>query len=448
MAHALIKLTETLYNKPHLITPDSFDRILSYLEDRNNGNIDLSVLTEKNLSDREEREHLQYNPDTLTGVIDIEGPLTYKTTGWEMLCGGASYESIVSQFNTMASMGAKTIILMNDSGGGQAYGMFEAGRLLRSRSDELGIHLISYVDGMSASASYGLSASAHEIIMNPEAEVGSIGVVMRLMNDSEHLKKEGYERTFIYAGKNKIPFDAEGKFSKDFLADLQEGVDITYDKFVSYVAEMRGIDKQTVIDTEARMFRADQALSIGLADKVMTHIEFMEYQASFTTGERKVFGKQILGKQASQSTKETEVEMKQLEELQASYAALEAKHTEKEAELASVAASLSETKEQLEQANAQVEQLTAQIETAKLDARKEKINAVVADKEQQASLFEATKGMDEAGFAVVLSTLSAKEQLVAKSDMFKEIGANGDHEEASDRSLSLVTKKIEASKKQ
>lgn len=212
------------------------------------------------------------------GVINIEGPLTYKSSGFEMLCGGASYEGILSQAKQFyADPNINTVVQMINSGGGEAYNCFQYSAELRKLADQAGKRLVTYVDGMAASAAYALGCASHEVIMNPDAEVGSIGVVVRLVNSNEANKKAGVETTYITAGDSKVPFDAEGGFREDFKADLQSKVDSLYLDFINHVATMRNISEDIVMSTEAKTFMKESALELGLADKVMTGSEFKEY---------------------------------------------------------------------------------------------------------------------------------------------------------------------------
>lgn len=417
MAHELKLLTRKLNNTPHLIDPVSFQGILEYLTERNVG----EMAVHSKSKEKEER-YLNYNSDTKVGTISVEGPITYKSTGWEALCGGCSYESVVEQFNSMVDMGAKTVILWADSGGGEAYGMMETGRYLRKRADESGIKILTYVDGLSASACYGLTCIADEVIVNPNAEVGSIGVVVRLINDSKALEQKGYERTFVYAGGNKVPFNDEGEFREEFLADIQTKVNTLYEEFTVYVSEMRDIPVDQVKSTEAKVFMARDSVSLGLVDKIMTHEEFMDYQAEFSKKENNMLSKTNL---FGFSKDNSEVEMKQLEELQAQHSELEAKFNEQGVELqaqvekvASLSAELSQVQEKLKAAVEEKQALQAAAEQQKINARKEAIKAVEADVEKQAALFEATITLSDAAFETVVSSMKAKEDKLEESDLF------------------------------
>lgn len=449
MAHELKLLTKKLNNTPHLIDPVSFQGIVDYLSDRNVGEM---VIDSK--SKKKEDKYLNYNPDTKAGVISVEGPLTYKSTGWEALCGGCSYESVVEQFNSMVDMGAKTVILWADSGGGEAYGMMETGRYMRKRANEAGVKILTYVDGISASACYGITCIADEVIANPNAEVGSIGVVVRLMNDSKALEQKGYERTFVYAGGNKVPFNAGGEFREEFLSDIQSKVDALYEEFTGYVSEMRGVSVDQVKSTEAKVFMAKDSVSLGLVDKLMTHEEFMDYQADFSNKETNMLSKtNLFGMKAEDNL--SEVEMSKLEELQAQHSELEAKFNEQGAELqaqvekvASLSAELSQVQEQLQAALEEKQALEASAEEQKVNTRKEAIKAVEGDVEKQAALFEATASLSDAAFETIVSSMKAKEEKLEESDLFTQKSKQMEVEEPKDENPTATLLKTKYQPKQ
>ena len=279
MAHELGRLSASLTNKPQLITPDTFNHYLSIIDDRSMEVIKANHEAKKlAIEEGVDSEASGADLGATVGVLSIDGPLTYKSSGFEALCGGASYQSILAQAKTLFSNPEiSTVVQMVSSGGGEAFAVMNTASELRKLADQSGKRLITYVDGMSASAAYALGCASHEIIMHPDAEVGSIGVVVRLTNSNEAEKKAGVETTYITAGDSKVPFDANGEFREDFKADLQSKVDSLYLDFINHVATMRNISPETVMDTQAKMFMKEKALELGLADKVMTPTEFKEY---------------------------------------------------------------------------------------------------------------------------------------------------------------------------
>lgn len=436
MAHSALRIKEKLCNTPHLISPTSFDSIISYLENK-----DFAEYKADGGYDSDEAGIYTYNEDTGVGFIEVNGALTYKSTGMEMFCGGTSYQGVLGAMNELVEEGAKVVVLSVDSGGGEAYSMIQTSSQLRQMADAAGIKLLTYVDGMSASAAYGLSVAAHEIIVNPDSEVGSIGVVVRLMNDSKALEKEGYERSFVYAGESKIPYAEDGSFRKEFIQDIQYKVDALYEQFTGYVAEMRGISVDAVKKTQANTFIASDAVRLGLADKVMTRLEFFEYLAD--EAEQQQTGGTMLPKLFSMSVKQKEnADMAQLEALQAQMAEMQASLASKSAEFETKMAELSagyESKmaamqEELTKALAEKQSLQAAMESIekaraeeKVMKRKASLSAVVGDLKVDA-LMAAVGGLEDAAFEAVVASFDAANKVQAESDAFKELGVSGEAE--------------------
>lgn len=275
--HKLPRLSKSLLEKPQFIIEEKAREIAEVLDNREL----LHSYAKEAFFDDDQDDFISDEETTLLsngiGTLHVEGPTTYKKTGWEAMCGGCSYVGLIEDMEELVEKGVSTVLMKVNSGGGQAYRMMYSANKLRELADKNNIKMIGYVDGMAASAGYGLLSACHEIVVNPEAEVGSVGVVVSLMNNSKHLEKEGFERTFITAGSEKVPYDKDGSFREGFLSDIQESVDTLYEKFTSHVASMRNIDVQTVIDTQAKIMKAEKALEIGFIDKIMEEDEFQEY---------------------------------------------------------------------------------------------------------------------------------------------------------------------------
>lgn len=213
------------------------------------------------------------------GVLSVSGVLTAKPHPYKALCGLTDYQSLVSEMEAYAKSGKKTVVMVLESDGGEAYGVFSAAKRIRKLADEHNIKLIGYVDGNCCSAAYALGSVCHELISHDESfSIGSIGVVIKLLNDSKKLENEGYSRTFIFAGNNKIPFAQDGSFKQSFLDDLQESVNSTYQNFVEHAATYReGMSVDDVKNTQAKVYNAEKALKIKLVDKLMTQEQFLNY---------------------------------------------------------------------------------------------------------------------------------------------------------------------------
>lgn len=275
MAHELLRLTQRLCNKPQLISLDAISVVMGYLDERNK-----ESLRVKPPEQEQTKEPAKPMVNGTVGMLSIEGALT--NIKYEGICGeeGCSYEGLIEKAEQLVAEGVETIILDIDSGGGEAYGCFESASQVRQLATDNNVKLITYVDGVAASAAYAWASIADEIIVNPMAKVGSIGVVVQLMNTIKFEKSKGLERVFIYAGDSKIPFDVDGNFTESFISDIQESVNFYYSEFTSFVETRRPMTLEQIQDTEAKVYLPKEALSLGLIDKVMTKQEFINYAFS------------------------------------------------------------------------------------------------------------------------------------------------------------------------
>lgn len=439
MAHKITRLKAKLLNTPHLIDEQSFNAILSYINDRNATGI--LAGRDDDDEDKYERSRFLYNDESRTAILYIEGPLTAKSTGMEMLCGGTSYEGLKEDFADAVELGAKTVAWMIDSPGGEAATMLDTANYLRKMADDNGVKIISYVDGgTAASAAYGLACVSDEIVAQADASIGSIGVLVRLMNDSKHLEQEGYERTFVTAGSEKVPFSEDGSFRKEFLEDIQYKVDKLYESFTSHVATHRGMSVEAVKATEARTYLADDAMRIGLVDKVMSLDDFYEYLAEYASAQRQLIGeKQTMFKfkKEAQAAAEAKTQVAEMVDVQA---AIEAAVAELQA---SHIAEMGAIKEQLEAMQAAIQEkesllakaqdTIAQMEqqhtvSAKEMKLKERTNALAECMDADAAKVNALalEALDDDAFAVVLSGYQAQRKALEGSDLFKRVSEVGE----------------------
>lgn len=283
MAHKLLNLASRVFNKPQFMLLEDFNNIVEYLVDRNNENVTIDTSPKEELryeGDRDSEHYKLYrlgiNPETMQGTLDISGTLVYRAGQSEGLCSGEliSYEKLEKQFKAQIDAGITSAVMVIDSGGGEAYGCFEAANNVKKLAKDNNIKLYTYVDGTAASAAYAWASIADEVIANPQARVGSIGVVVQLINNTKMLEKAGISRSFIFAGENKIPFDSEGEFTDEFKNKIQKSVNKSYKSFVDFIATNRTLQATDVSSTQAEVYDADEALTLGLIDKIMTREEF------------------------------------------------------------------------------------------------------------------------------------------------------------------------------
>lgn len=177
------------------------------------------------------------------------------------------YNFIRNQHNAaMLDPDVKYIVHDHNSYGGEAAGCFElADEIYDSRGDK---PIIAVVDSNCYSASMALASSADKIFVTPSSGVGSIGVVAMHVDMSKMLADWGINITFIHSGDHKVDGNPYEKLDPAVKKEIQAGVDKSRAKFVSLVARNLGLDEKVVYDTEARTYRADDALKLGLVHAI------------------------------------------------------------------------------------------------------------------------------------------------------------------------------------
>jgi ClpP class serine protease len=224
---------------------------------------------------QEQKKSPKVSYDSASGiaVLSVHGPLTYRDEGMDALCGMASYEGLLQQAADAIEAGVKTIVMDVDSGGGSAQGCFSTCNELRAMCDANGVSLMSSVDGSACSAAYAWACVADEIVADKYSEVGSIGVLISLRNPDEMTKAT----TYITDGADKVPFDKSGGYKESFLEELQMKATKLGDAFREHVSSYTGLTPDELKATQAKVYMATDALSMGMVNKIMTKSEFISY---------------------------------------------------------------------------------------------------------------------------------------------------------------------------
>lgn len=162
----------------------------------------------------------------------------------------------------------KRIVFDMNSYGGEAAGCFECAADIPKFAN--GKPTMAVVDSNCYSACYALASQCDKIVVTPSGGVGSVGVVAMHVNVGPVLEKFGYEITFIFAGDHKVDGNPYEALPDDVKASMQASINKSYDAFVTLVAAGRKIDEKAIRDTQARTYRADDALRLGLIDAIAT----------------------------------------------------------------------------------------------------------------------------------------------------------------------------------
>ena len=441
-----------IYNKALLITLNDLHPIVDYLSSPERVaslRFEQDTQVAPQLSDYPLQEdydkatmaYLGINPETKVGVLNIDGTLVNREGQMNSQCIElTSYQGLKKKFESQIEMGIQSCVMMINSGGGECFGAWSTANYVQKLARQHNIKLIAYVNGTSASAAYVWASVADKVISHPLGQVGSIGVVVQLYNDSKMLDKMGVERSFVYAGGNKIPFDKQGNFTETFVKDLQDSVDKTYAKFVNHVAVNRNLTEQQVINTNASVFDADVALTLGLIDDVM---ELEDFEILYGLKSPKTSGINSVRLEAPNNflqseenmTKNVELNADELQELKTQLATATDKNEQLSATIADMQANYDAVKEQFEvnkvalaealqsKADLEAEKVKAELD-ARVAQRTAKLEASLGkDNEQVVTLLASTQTLSDEQFDVIAKSLELKQETQEKQ--FAEIGGEG-----------------------
>ncbi|MBP2251550.1 protease-4 [Halarchaeum solikamskense] len=130
--------------------------------------------------------------------------------------------------------------------------------------------VVAYATDQCASGGYWIASACDRLFAREGSLVGSIGVIGSTVNATELAEELGVSYERFAAGKYKDAGQPLKKLDEDDRSYLQGIVDDYYDDFVERVAAGRGLDPETVRETEARVFLGTEAESRGLVDEIGT----------------------------------------------------------------------------------------------------------------------------------------------------------------------------------
>lgn len=189
--------------------------------------------------------------------------------------GLISYEGVKHQMlRAGADAKTKSIILDIESPGGEGIGCFEAAAVVREVAVTKPV--VAVVNGIAFSAAYALASGASRIVILPTGMSGSIGVVWLHLDFSQMLADAGVKPTFLFAGAHKVDGNQFEPLPDDVRTDIQVEIDGFYAQFVDTVAAGRsGLSDAAIRETEARVYKGQEAVDVGLVDDVGTFEEVL-----------------------------------------------------------------------------------------------------------------------------------------------------------------------------
>jgi protease-4 len=204
-------------------------------------------------------------------LIDIYGPII---SGKSSFLGMDSYttsEKVLDSLNKIKQdKSIKAIVLRINSPGGTAGSAQEIySELMKLR--ENGMIIVSSLADVAASGAYYIAASSNFIVANRATQVGSIGVIMSLLNFEDVMEKIGVKSNTIKSGKYKDLGSSYREIKEEEKELLQYLSDDIHKQFIHDISKGRNIDINKVKEiADGRIFSGKVAneMEVKLVDKI------------------------------------------------------------------------------------------------------------------------------------------------------------------------------------
>lgn len=207
--------------------------------------------------------------------IAMAGPLFCDGPGMEAIawwCGGLTYGQIICAVETAAlDPLVREVWLAIDSPGGMVTGVAEAALALRQAGAVKPLY--AQAVGDMASAAYWTGCQAARIYASPTAQLGSIGVVVTVYDDSKLLEDWGIKRYVVT--DDGAPRKRPDYSAADGLDDLKRNANVVAALFRAEVAAARGVDEAWVLEQMGRgsVLAGPDALAAKLCDAIALDLD-------------------------------------------------------------------------------------------------------------------------------------------------------------------------------
>ena len=264
--HDIPHVAARLYGTPLLIARAKLDVILAALGPRLSGRMAFPL----DGNDTRDQPEFEVAADGIA-IVPVVGTLVARSGYLGATSGLTGYGDIAEQIEAAATDPAVRAILLDvDSPGGEVGGLFDLVDQIQAIRAQCGKPIWAVADEAALSAAYAIACVADRLYLTQTGEVGSVGVVAIHVDESGADAQAGLAWSFIHAGAAKVDGNPHQPLSDSARAALQADVDALYGKFVALVAKCRKQPPEAIRATEANVYRGDQAVAAGLADRVGT----------------------------------------------------------------------------------------------------------------------------------------------------------------------------------
>ena len=258
------RILNAICDVPWAIHPAKLEAILGVLEARAAG----ILLSGEELAAIDARRKKYAGVNGSVAVLPLMGTIAQRF-GAMQASGGTSTDEFGKMFDEALNNAEVGAVLMDvDTHGGSSLGLRELGdKIFAARGKK---PIVAVVNSECYSAGVWLGTAADEVVITPGGYMGSVGVVSVHLDYSKFNEEAGIKPTYITAGKYKVEGNYDEPLGDEARAEIQRHVDACYADFLAAVARNRKTNVNDVRKNygEGRIFRAQEAVAIGMADRI------------------------------------------------------------------------------------------------------------------------------------------------------------------------------------
>jgi signal peptide peptidase SppA len=235
-----------------------------------------------------QRESRAARREQQIAVLPVHGPIEARASLYGDLLGMTSAEAIGQAFDAlMADDSVAGVILDVASPGGMVYGTPElANKIYSARGTK---PIIAVANPVAASGAYWIAAAADRLIASPTADVGSVGVIFRHVDDTAAEAQDGLKTTLIRSAGSPYKQDVSSgePLTEEAKEYLQARADAIYEDFTADLAKFRGLSVAAVKEHfgKGRLVDAKSAMQVGMIDRIDS---FQSILGKLMTGRLKI----------------------------------------------------------------------------------------------------------------------------------------------------------------
>lgn len=208
------------------------------------------------------------------GIYKIDGPLLSSGNAFTRWFGYADYEGIRNDLLAMAKdPEVQEILVMMASPGGSVFGVSNASEAFKKVGAVKDIYV--YTGKNCCSGAYWLAAGAKEIIAAPEAELGSIGVIVTHFSYQKQIEEDGVKVTVIKTAELKAVGGPYTDLTEKEISHIQAQAEQYDDLFHEHIQATRPSVKLSSM--KGQTFIGAEAVRMGLADAVMSYDDAIQH---------------------------------------------------------------------------------------------------------------------------------------------------------------------------